>query len=55
MLGNHFAKDDDEDRPSDETIFYALQSVKDELEDIKAVVEAFHNAAALGSREAEHV
>lgn len=44
MLGNHFAKDDDEDRPSDEAIYYALQSARDELADIGAVVSAFHNA-----------
>lgn len=45
ILGNHFAKDD-EDRPSDDAIFYALQSIKDELSDIGAVVEAFHRNAA---------
>lgn len=46
MLGNHFAKDDDEDRPSDDAVYYALQSIKDELSDIGAVVEAFHRNAA---------
>lgn len=55
MLGNHFAKDDDEDRPSDETVFYALQTVKDELEDIRAVVDAFRNAAAPSRKGVGHV
>lgn len=42
MLSDHFALDDDESRPSDETVFFALQSVKHEALDIKAIVEAFH-------------
>lgn len=47
LLGNHFAKDDDEDRPSDEAIYYALQSIRDEVADMVAVVSAFHRNAAV--------
>lgn len=46
MLSDHFALDDDENRPSDETVFFALQSIKHEAQDIKAVVEGFHRTAA---------
>lgn len=42
MLSDHFAIDDDENRPSDETVFFALQSIKHEALDIKAVMGAFH-------------
>lgn len=42
MLSDHFALDDDENRPSDETVFFALQSIKHEAQDIKAIVEGFH-------------
>ncbi|MGY6278311.1 hypothetical protein [Methylomonas sp. MgM2] len=42
MLSDHFAIDDDENRPSDETVFFALQSIKHEAMDIKAVMAAFH-------------
>lgn len=42
MLSDHFAIDDDENRPSDETVFFALQSIKCEALDIKAVMGAFH-------------
>jgi len=42
MLSDHFSLDDDENRPSDETVFFALQSIKHEAQDIKAVVEGFH-------------
>lgn len=42
MLSNSFAIDDDENRPSDNSIYYALQSIQHELLDVGAVVEAFH-------------
>lgn len=42
MLSDHFAIDDDENRPSDEKVFFALQSIKHEAQDIKAVVDGFH-------------
>ncbi|MEI8572220.1 hypothetical protein U737_09655 [Methylomonas sp. LW13] len=44
MLGNAVAGDDDQIRPSDDDMYYALRSVGDELTDIKAVVSAFHQA-----------
>lgn len=43
MLSDHFALDDDENRPSDETVFFALHSVKHEALDIKAVMAWFHS------------
>jgi hypothetical protein len=43
MLADHFALDDDENRPSDETVFFALQSIKHEAQDIKAVMAGFHS------------
>ncbi|MCQ8105523.1 hypothetical protein NP590_15535 [Methylomonas sp. SURF-2] len=55
MLSNHFAKDDDEDRPRDEVIYYALQAISDEVQDIKSLVEAFHNAAVLNTKAVSHV
>ncbi|OAI22781.1 hypothetical protein A1356_18780 [Methylomonas koyamae] len=42
MLSDHFALDEDENRPSDETVFFALQAIKHEALDIKAIVEGFH-------------
>jgi hypothetical protein len=42
MLGNAVAGEDDQIRPSDDDMYYALRSVGDELTDIKAVVNAFH-------------
>jgi hypothetical protein len=44
MLADHFALDDDDFRPSDETVFFALQSIKHEAQDIKAVMEGFHRS-----------
>ncbi|WP_445369747.1 hypothetical protein ACH5Y9_11730 [Methylomonas sp. BW4-1] len=44
MLGNAVAGEDDQIRPSDDDMYYALRSVGDELTDIKAVVSAFHQA-----------
>lgn len=41
MLSNGFAGDDDAARPTDDAVFYALWSVKDEIADIKAVMNAF--------------
>lgn len=46
MLSNTFAIDDDEGRPSDDAVYYALQSVQHELLDVGAVVEAFHRNRA---------
>jgi hypothetical protein len=43
MLADHFALDDDDFRPSDETVFFALQSIKHEAQDIKAVMAGFHS------------
>ncbi|WAR43727.1 hypothetical protein [Methylomonas rapida] len=51
MLSNSFAIDDDEARPSDDAVFYALQAVQHELLDVGAVVEAFHRNTA-NSRDA---
>lgn len=51
MLSNSFAIDDDEGRPSDDAVFYALQAVQHELLDVGAVVEAFHRNTA-NSRDA---
>jgi len=42
MLSNHFAADNDEGRPSDDSVYYALQAVQHELLDVGVVVEAFH-------------
>jgi len=50
LLADHFALDDDENRPSDETVFFALQSIKHEAEDIKAIVTGFHRTATEGSK-----
>ena len=44
MLSNSFATDGDEGRPSDDSVYYALQAVQHELLDVGAVVEAFHRA-----------
>jgi len=46
MLSNTFAIDADENRPGDDSIYYALQAVLHELLDVGAVVEAFHRNMA---------
>jgi hypothetical protein len=45
MLSNAFAEEGETARPSDDALYYALQSVSDELADIKAVISNFHQAA----------
>jgi len=47
MLLNAHSGDDDQIKPSDDEMFYALRSVGDELADIKATVSAFHRQSKI--------